>query len=445
MLLSQVNKKKAAVLILALMAVAVFASLAFAETLSLWYGETKKGDISARKNSLGGTDVAIEEVISSLGLARTANLQAIVVLLDGKKIEFWNASSVVRVNGAIISLPAPISVEGEHWWADAKSLAQIIDQYYIAIGKKPGMTWGVAGPPVERKAAEAKPEIKTTVKKESPTEVKTETKAESKTEAPKPQPVIVEPPKEEKTVPLPVITQVFTGSKRPVVVLDAGHGGHDPGAGANGAREKDINLKAVHTLGRILSSYGVDVRYSRKTDVYLKLKERTAFANDNKADVFVSMHCNAMPKGKHAVGLEFYIMALPSDRDAMQLAIYENKEISGGDSHADAEQRSDKKTKLLLKILGDMQQNDKINESTNLAEVLHKSAKNSGLPMRKVGQAPFFVLRGAGMPAVLIEMGYLTDAGEARKLMTQNYLDSLCASFAGGIVAYIKDHPVIAR
>lgn len=441
MLLSQANKKKAAVLIIALIVVAAFASLAFADTLSLWYGETKKGDIASRKNSLGGTDVAIEEVISSLGLARTANLQAIVVLLDGKKMEFWNASSVVRVNGAIISLPAPISVEGEHWWADAKSVAQIIDQYYTAIGKKPGMTWGAAGTPIMQKPAEVKPQTKPEVKKETPAEIKTESKSsEPQTEA-----VVTEPPKEEKTVPMPVVTQVFTGSKRPVVVLDAGHGGHDPGAGANGAREKDINLKAVHTLGRILSDYGVDVRYSRKTDVYLKLKERTAFANDNKADVFVSIHCNAMPKGKRAAGLEFYIMALPSDKDAMQLAIYENKEISGGDSHADAQQRSDKKTNLLLKILGDMQQNDKINESTNLAEVLHKSAKGSGLPMRKVGQAPFFVLRGAGMPAVLIEMGYLTDAAEARKLMTQNYLDALCASFAGGIVAYIKDHPVVAR
>ena len=126
MLLLQANKKRVGILILAFMLVFTFASLAFADTLSLWYGETKKGDISSRKNSLGGTDVAIEEVISSLGLARTANLQAIVVLLDGKKMEFWNASSVVRVNGAIISLPSPISVEDEHWWADAKSLVQII-------------------------------------------------------------------------------------------------------------------------------------------------------------------------------------------------------------------------------------------------------------------------------------------------------------------------------
>jgi N-acetylmuramoyl-L-alanine amidase len=167
---------------------------------------------------------------------------------------------------------------------------------------------------------------------------------------------------------------------------------------ANGVREKDINLKAALELGRMLEEYGLDVRYTRKTDVYLKLAERTAFANDNKANVFVSLHCNAMPKGKYAAGLEFYIMAPPSDKDAMQLAIYENKEISGGAETAQDIQRADQKTRLLLKILGDMQQNDKINESTTLTEVLHSSAQSSGLPMRKVRQAPLFLEVRAGLP-----------------------------------------------
>ncbi len=437
-------------LLLAFAAMVMLASASSADTLSLWYGEMKKGDVTSRNNSSGGVDVAVEEVISSLGFARTSNPQAIVVLFDGKKMEFWSASSAVRVNGAIVSLPAPIEVEGEHWWADSKSVAKIIDQYYSALGKTPGISWGTpkaqpqaSAPSVKTTQPSVAPPVSQPVKNDQ-TPVKTETVKPVQNVVT--QPAVPEPAvQEEPAAPLPVVTKVFTGSQRPIVVLDAGHGGHDPGAGANGAREKDINLKAVHTLGRILSAYGVDVRYSRKTDVYLKLKERTAFANDSKADVFVSMHCNAMPKGKRAVGLEFYIMALPSDRDAMQLAIYENKEISGGDTHSDAEQRSDKKTKLLLKILGDMQQNDKINESTTLTEVMHKAAKQSGLPMRKVGQAPFFVLRGAGMPAVLIEMGYLTDYAEARKLMTQSYLDTLCSSFASGIVAYIKDHSTVTR
>ena len=296
MLLSRVNKKKITVLLLAFFTVAMIASASFADTLSLWYGEMKKGDVASRANASGGVDVAVEEVISSLGFARTSNTQAIIVLFDGKKMEFWNASSAVRVNGAIVSLPAPIEVAGEHWWADSKSVAKIIDQYYAALGKTPGISWGTPQAQPQTPA----PSVKTTqpsVTQPVPQPVKND-QTPVKTETVKPaqnvvtQPAVSEPTvQEEPASPLPVVvTKIFTGSKKPVVVLDAGHGGHDPGAGANGAREKDINLKAVHTLGRILSAYGVDVRYSRKTDVYLKLKERTAFANDSKADVFVSMH-----------------------------------------------------------------------------------------------------------------------------------------------------------
>lgn len=439
MLLSQGNKKIIKILLLVSAALFLTVSAAFADTLALMYGDVKKGDISARKNSLKGTDVAIEEVVSSLGLARTGNLQGIVVVLDGKKMEFWSNSSVVRVAGTIVSLPSPIEVEGDHWWADSRSMLTILDQFYLSIGKKAGMSWSSEkAAPVAAKAEEDK--------KEKQPERKPETKPETK---PEPKPVVKEDkpePKPEQSKPAAPVAPAFTGRKKPVVVLDAGHGGHDPGAAANGVREKDINLKAVLQLGAILKDYGVDVKYSRKTDVYLTLAQRTAFANDNNASVFVSLHCNAMPKGKSAVsGLEYYIMALPSDRDAMQLAIYENKEISGSSETAQDIARSDKKTKLLLKILGDMQQNDKINESTTLVEVLHRSAKASGLPFRKVGQAPFFVLRGAGMPSVLVEMGYLTNASDARKLNTASYRDSLCRSLAQGIVTYIKEHPVVVQ
>ena len=428
----QVNRKISGILCFALLIWVIMAASASAETLSLWYGDIKKGDISARTNSLKGKDVAIEEVISALGLARTGNLQGIVVVIDGKKMEFWNNSSVVRVNGAIISLPDPISIENGHWWADSKAMITVLDQFYANIGKKPGMKWTESGqePPQAEQAKKEDPEKEISAKQE-----KTEKVAAVEQETP-----MSEEAKKESVAPVPL--KANFGGKRPIVVLDAGHGGHDPGAVANGIREKDINLKAALQLGEMLKAYGIDVRYTRKTDVYLKLGERTAFANDNKANVFVSIHCNAMPKGKAAAGLEFYIMAPPSDKDAMQLAIYENKEISGGAETPQDVQRADQKTRLLLKILGDMQQNDKINESTSLTEVLHSSANSSGLPMRKVRQAPFYVLRGAGMPSVLIEMGYLTDRAEAKKLNTASYREVLCRSFAKGIVTYINEHPV---
>jgi len=438
----RVNKKIVKALFAALVISLLFAAAAFADVLSLWNGDIKKGDITSRKNEHGGTDVAIEEVISALGLARSSVQQGIVVVYDGKKMEFWNNSCVVRVNGSIISLPNPVSVEGEHWWADSKAMLTVLGTFYKAIGKDGAIRWAAAdeAPPAAVKD-DAKSDLSAPKKQPQDINGKTQTQtagssvdiAESSDTS------------HDDVQPL-TLAVVFKGKNRPVAVLDAGHGGHDPGAMANGIREKDINLKAVTQLGSILRSYGVDVRYTRDTDVYLKLGERTAFANKHNASVFVSMHCNAMPKGKRAAGLEFYIMALPSDKDAMQLAIAENKEISGGaESVTEAEQRSDKKTRLLLKILGDMQQNDKINESTVLVEYMHTAAKSFGLPMRKVGQAPFFVLRGAAMPAVLIEMGYLTDAAEAQRLNSQSYRESLCRSIADGIVSYIKDHPVVLR
>lgn len=429
------NRTIAPIIALAFFLVMLLAVSASADTLSLWYGDIRKGNISARSNALKGKDVAVEEVISALGLARTGNLQGIVVVIDGKKMEFWNNSGVVRVDGEIVSLPNPISLEEGHWWADSKSMIVILDQFYSKIGRKPGFRWSEAGqePPAAGEIRSEPAQKKTPVDLQ-PTEKKEDPQIQPPTE--KAQETAIAPP-----VPAPA----RVSGKKPVVVLDAGHGGHDPGAVANGIREKDINLKAVIRLGEILDGYGIDVRYTRKTDVYLKLAERTAFANDNKAHVFVSVHCNAMPKGRQASGLEFYIMAPPSDKDAMQLAIYENKEISGGAETPQDVARADQKTRLLLKILGDMQQNDKINESTVLTEVLHSSAKSSGLPMRKVRQAPFYVLRGAGMPSVLIEMGYLTDRAEAQKLNSAAYRDTLCRSFAHGIVTYIKEHPVITE
>ena len=181
------------------------------------------------------------------------------------------------------------------------------------------------------------------------------------------------------------------------------------------------------------------MRLTRRDDTYLKLGERTALANNWDADLFVSLHCNALPAGRHAKGIEIYLMAPPSDKDAMSLAIFENKEIAGeGTNDSAAEVNADKKTRLLLKILGDMQQNDKISESTVVAESLYNQAKKSGLDMKRVRQAPFFVLRGAGMPAVLVEMGFISERSDANLLNSAAFREKLAASLAQGLVGYLN-------
>jgi N-acetylmuramoyl-L-alanine amidase len=234
--------------------------------------------------------------------------------------------------------------------------------------------------------------------------------------------------------------EVYAPNKKttiPVVVIDSGHGGKDPGAVANGYKEKDINLKVAEVLANILKKRGINARLTRSRDIYLRLDERTKLANDWDGDLFVSLHCNALPAGRTAKGIEIYIMALPSDEDAMKLALIENKEL--GEGATDANSIADKRTKLLLQILGDMEQNVKIEQSLSFAEVLFKAGKNSGLNMRRVAQAPFFVLRGATMPAVLVEMGFLTDKSEAALLANPNYQKRLAESLADGIESYLRN------
>ena len=436
-MLSSLGNKTKSIILFALAALLLCALPAFAaEKIELWNGDIRKGSVSVRMN---GTvrEMAVDEAVSALGFAPKNDGTSLVVTMSGKKIEFWNGSNIVRSAGTIISFPTPVVTKDGHWWAEGNLLLSAFDRFYKAIGQKAAFRWGntqaVAAAqtaPQKQTAPKIQPKQSAPVKKTQP--AKTQQKAAPKAE---PKQKAEAPAKAAAPAPKP------RSGRKPIVVIDAGHGGHDPGAVANKIREKDINLRAATQLAKILKEKGADARLTRSTDVYLKLAERTAFANKNNADVFISLHCNSMPKGKSGVaGFEIYIMALPSDKDAMNLAIVENREISG-DAHSAAEiQKADKKTQLLLKILGDMQQNDKIGASTELTEVLHANAKKSGLPMRKVAQAPFFVLRGAGMPAVLVEMGYLTNAAEAKRLNTAAYREKMCRSLADGIMTFIETH-----
>ena len=221
-----------------------------------------------------------------------------------------------------------------------------------------------------------------------------------------------------------------------LVVLDPGHGGKDPGAVANGIKEKDTNLAIGLKMETSLKAKGLDVVMTRRTDVYLKLQERTDIANKANADMFVSIHANALPPGKNSSGFEIYLMAMPTDKDALALAKIENREYVEGKAGNGAV--SDGKTEMLMKILTDMQIHGKINESTSAAEVLFKAGNGMDLPMKRVAQAPFFVLRGAMMPAVLLETGFITNAREAKLLAHSGYQQRIADAMANGIHNYLK-------
>ena len=225
--------------------------------------------------------------------------------------------------------------------------------------------------------------------------------------------------------------------KRKTIVIDPGHGGKDPGASANNIIEKNINLAIGLELEKSLTQMGYRVVMTRKTDVYPTLQERTDIANNVNADLFVSIHVNSLPSRKNTSGFEIYIMALPTDKDAMELAKIENREYVEGKGMDVA--NVDRRTEMLLMILGDMQQNNKISESTDFAAALYNAGSRNGLPMKRIAQAPFFVLRGAAMPAVLLETGFVTNASEAKLLATQNYQKKIADAMASGIVNYLKN------
>ena len=261
-----------------------------------------------------------------------------------------------------------------------------------------------------------------------------------------PDPVITNKPRQETLIfpttpaaPSPAIPVTpaprrITGKK--TIVIDPGHGGKDPGASDNKVVEKDINLAVGLELERALLARGFNVIMTRRTDVYLKLQERTDIANAVNADLFVSVHVNALPQKKSMSGFEIYIMALPTDKDAMNLAKVENREYVEGKGVDTA--NVDRRTEMLLRILGDMQQNNKISESTDFASALHRSGVKNGLPMRRVAQAPFFVLRGAGMPAVLLELGFVTNAIESQLLTRKDYQQKIAQAMSEGIINYLR-------
>ena len=216
------------------------------------------------------------------------------------------------------------------------------------------------------------------------------------------------------------------------IVIDPGHGGKDPGCNARGdAKEKDIVLSIARLLAkRIKEKIGCEVFLTRNKDVFLPLERRTAIANMKKADLFISLHINAH-RNKNIRGLETYFLNMATDERSVMVAARENA-------------TSEKNISDLQAILNDLMLNTKINESSRLAYEVqkgmfsqvnrrYKQVKNLG-----VKQAPFYVLIGAQMPAVLVETGFLTNRMERKRLLNKRYQESVAEGISDGVNAYIK-------
>jgi N-acetylmuramoyl-L-alanine amidase len=215
------------------------------------------------------------------------------------------------------------------------------------------------------------------------------------------------------------------------VIIDAGHGGRDPGAVCGRIREKHIVLRLARYLKqRIERKLGLQVILTRKRDRYMALEARTAKANALAGDIFISLHVNSHPQDQVS-GIETYFLNLTTDREAMRVAARENA-------------TSQRKMSDLRMILQDLMLNTRINESARLARFIQRgmivTLRRRWRKVRNLGvkQAPFFVLMGAEMPAVLVEIGFLSNANERRRLISRAYLRRVAWGLADGIKAYIR-------
>lgn len=205
------------------------------------------------------------------------------------------------------------------------------------------------------------------------------------------------------------------------VVIDAGHGGRDPGAVANNLLEKDLALSIALKTGAYIEKNfpDVEVIYTRKTDKFVELHERARIANENEADLFISIHCNANTSNR-IYGTETYVMGLHRSQANLEVAKLENAAILKEDDYEDQYEGFDPNSDVAY-IIFNLFQSENSEHSLNFAaKVQDQFRERVGLKDRSVMQAGFLVLYKTTMPSVLVETGYITNKKDAAFLASKN-------------------------
>lgn len=220
--------------------------------------------------------------------------------------------------------------------------------------------------------------------------------------------------------------------KQRTIVIDPGHGGKDSGAIGNGLKEKDLVLKISQFLGDELKNMGYKVLFTRNKDVFINLKDRTAFANKKNADMFISIHINAGPKTKSGSllsGVETFFLSPARSERSKNAAALENK--------GDIEDMNHFSQETYLNFLN----REKIIASNKVAidiqkHMLNKVQAKYNVKDGGVREAPFWVLVGATMPAILVECGYISNKNDSKNLASREYQKLIAEGVANGVDAY---------
>jgi N-acetylmuramoyl-L-alanine amidase len=226
-----------------------------------------------------------------------------------------------------------------------------------------------------------------------------------------------------------------------VVVIDAGHGGKDPGAKGRAINEKTINLSVAQKLGSLITQNHKDVKvvYTRKTDVFVDLDERANIANRNKADLFISIHTNAVKRGSTVAGTETYTLGLARTDENLEVAMRENSAILLEDNYLQKYEGFDPNSSESY-IIFEFMQNKHMEQSISLASEVQKSFVSAKRKNRGVRQAGFLVLRKTGMPSILVELGYISNPAEEQFMKRDEGQKKLATAIYNAFTKYKREY-----
>lgn len=240
---------------------------------------------------------------------------------------------------------------------------------------------------------------------------------------------------------LPTVAWSNAEKRNFTLVIDAGHGGHDAGAVGAYSKEKDINLRVALAFGKLVEEncHNVKVVYTRKTDVFIPLQRRADIANNNKADLFISVHTNALPAGRLAYGSETYTLGMARANANLAVAKRENAVITLENDYKTTYQGFDP-NKAESYVIFEFMQDKYMKQSVDLASCIQKQYVSTGRPNKGVHQAGFLVLRNTSMPSVLTELGFITTPAEETYLNSKQGVMELSRSIYNGFLAYLRMH-----
>ncbi|MCU0649643.1 MAG: N-acetylmuramoyl-L-alanine amidase [Gemmatimonadaceae bacterium] len=360
--------------------------------------------------------IALESLARALGARITLAGDGAIFAMGSATLRFRDASRFVRAGERVVVLPSAARRDRGRWLVDRAVATDLLPRL---VG---GLLFDAEAGELRRFAAGA------------PARPVASGRAES---APDPQPAPPRARVSEPTGPAP-----RSLSRRHVVVVDAGHGGKDPGmrgpiGGGPQIREKDITLQVSQRLRDALTARGVAVVMTRTSDTLIALADRGKIANQAKGDLFVSIHVNAAnlrwKEPGAARGYETYFLAEAKTEDERRVAAMENEVVK---FETEAETSTDDPLGFLLR---DMAQNEHLRESSELAsEVQARLGTVHPAGSRGVKQAGFRVLVGAFMPAVLVEIGFGTNAGDAAWMSSPTRQGELASALADAVLTYLE-------